>query len=102
MDYGQSRQVNGRSRRDLRPLSDLARHGIRLVEGKVTCVTCHDGRSRVAGHLALPPGSVARPTASPLVRAGIEERGPELRVEDLPQGSAVSPTPLCMACHAFD
>jgi hypothetical protein len=101
MNYEQAR-LGGSMMRDLRPASELRARGIRLVDGKVSCVTCHDAGSRVANHLALPPGST--------VQGAINLRNPAtytlpartMKVEQVEVGAAVSPTALCKACHALD
>ena len=104
-------QDSARSR-SLRPAADVVKRGVFLSDGKVTCLSCHDGNSPWKAKLALPPD------------AGLQERvnpgRPETYVsgqmrpsaltgltattgkQRLPAGTEVSPTPLCKACHAFD
>jgi len=101
MNYEDSRRGGKRSR-DLRPTAELLRRGIRLVDGKVSCVTCHVGTSQVASRLALPEGSMVRPSVIPRDRTSYTMPVVWTRIDQLPQGAAVSPTSLCMACHAFD
>jgi hypothetical protein len=89
----------------LRTAAEVVRRGVRLPEGRLECVTCHDGRSPWKHRIALPRGAPALPAVVPgradtyprgnwrLARAGA---GPQL-----PPGSAVSPAPLCAACHTY-
>jgi hypothetical protein len=102
MNYEQSQRTSHSAAGDLRPLAELRRRGIRLVDGNVTCVTCHDASSRVADHLALPPGSVARAAVNVRSRATYAWSVQSAPVEQFASGAAVSPTALCTACHALD
>jgi len=72
------------------------------VTHKVSCVTCHVGTSTVANRLALPEGSMVRPAVIPRDRTSYTMPVVWTRIDQLPQGAVVSPTSLCMACHAFD
>jgi hypothetical protein len=87
----------------LRAPEEVVRRGVLLPGGAVECVTCHDRRSPWKDHVALPPGAAAvaavdaRDPASYQGRPGWREAsahgiGP-------PPGAAVSPAPLCAACH---
>jgi hypothetical protein len=93
-----------RSRGSLRPMDAVVKRGVFLPEGVVQCTTCHDARSPWAHHIALPPGSVARPAVNPRKRETYENRS-NWRVPSqgaqpqLAPGAAVSPAPLCAACH---
>ncbi len=95
-------QDAGRSR-SLRPAAEVVRRGVFLADGKVTCLSCHDGNSTWKYKLALPPDAPARPR----VKSGdptTYEPGLVVRTAatTMPSGSDVSPTPLCKACHGFD
>lgn len=88
--------------RSLRTSAEVVKRGVFLADGKVTCLSCHDGNSSWKYKIALPPGSATRPRVKP----GDPQTyapGMILRVATaLPAGSDVSPAPLCVACHAFD
>jgi hypothetical protein len=90
----------------LRPIDEVVRRGVLLPEGRLHCVTCHDARSPWASKIALPPGSVAVPAVNPRDPSTYEGREswrtPDPRAPVPPAGSAVSPSPLCIACHALD
>lgn len=81
----------------LRPLDEALRRGVLLSDGKVHCFTCHDPRSPWQSHIALPPGATARSAVMP----GNESTYGADRPAPRP-GDDVSPTPLCLACHAYD
>lgn len=103
VDY---RAAQARSAGALRPLEAVVARGVFLPEGVVQCTTCHDTRSPWADHIALPAGAVAR--------AAVDPRKPETYVARAnwriapaahelppPKGTAVSPAPLCAACHTL-
>jgi hypothetical protein len=95
-----------KSRGDLRPLAEVVRRGLLLPDGRLECVTCHDGRSQWAAKIALPPGAPALPAVFTNRRESYEGRSNwrtarASAVPALPPGSAVSPAPLCAACHAL-
>jgi hypothetical protein len=102
LDYAGARLAG---RTDLRPIAEVVRRGVRLPEGRIECVTCHAAASPWASHIALPPGSV--PTPAPDRRApdsylrGRSWRAADAGVPPPPPGSAVTPAPLCAACHAL-
>jgi hypothetical protein len=102
MNYEASRRSSHSIAGELRPLAELRRAGIRLVGGKVTCVTCHDAGSRVADHLALPADAMVRPAVNLRNRASYAFPVASQRQEQLADGARVSPTALCTACHALD
>lgn len=89
----------------LRVEAEVVRRGVLLPEGRVACVTCHDAASPWKHRIALPPGAPAVAAVVPgraetypraswrLARANAGPR--------LPPGSAVSPAPLCAACHTY-
>lgn len=81
---------------ELRPPEEALRRGVLLADGKIHCLTCHDPRSPWKSHVALPPGSTARTAVVP--------GQPATWAPDRPPptpGAAVSPTPLCLACHSY-
>ncbi len=102
----------GRSGPSLRSASEVVKRGLFLSDGKVSCLTCHDGNSTWKYKLALPPDApLKEPVAAgnphtydpalarPSTMAGLNTTTGK-RV--LPAGTAVSPTPLCKVCHSFD
>jgi hypothetical protein len=102
VDYASS---HARAPFGLRTEAEVVRRGVLLPEGRVECVTCHDGHSPWKDRIALPPGApvlpavvAGRPETYPrgnwrLARASSQPR--------LPPGSAVTPAPLCAACHTM-
>jgi hypothetical protein len=105
LDYAAAEGEAGRSG-TLRPVGEVVRRGVLLPDGKLQCVTCHDARSPWAAKIALPPGSVAVPALNPRNPSTYEDRD-RLRTtgpvaQPPPPGTAVSSTPLCIACHALD
>ena len=94
-------QDSGRSR-SLRSSAEVVKRGVFLADGKVTCLSCHDGNSSWKFKIALPPDSMLRPRVKP-GDAQTYAPGMLLRVTaTMPPGSDVSPAPLCKACHGFD
>ncbi len=102
----------GRSGPSLRSAAEVVRRGLFLPEGKVSCLTCHDGNSIWKYKLALPPDA---PLKEPVVAGNPQTYDPaQMRPSAmsgldattgkrlLPAGTAVSPTPLCKVCHSFD
>lgn len=100
-------QAAARSAGSLREPREVVRAGVFLPGGRLHCLTCHDARSPWAARIALPPGATPVPAVRPGPaappgpgwRAAARERA---RAGSLPPGSAVSPAPLCIACHALD
>ena len=85
---------------NLRAAAEVVRRGVYLDGGRVTCLSCHDARSRWAARLALPPGTRVRAAVDPRKPETYLARAPEtIDGRHLPEGAAVSPTPLCRACH---
>jgi hypothetical protein len=87
----------------LRRASEAIRRGAFLPHGRVACVTCHDAASPWKHHIALPPGATPRPAVNP--RDASTYTGGHARptgTSPLQAGAAVTPTPLCLLCHAFD
>lgn len=96
----------------LRPAAEVVKRGVFLADGKVTCLTCHDGSSPWKAKLALPPDALLREPVKPgspqtydpeqmrpsTMKGLTATSGKQL----LPAGTEVSPTPLCKACHSFD
>jgi hypothetical protein len=106
IDYAQA--VYSR-RHDLRDSSDVVRRGVFLPSGRVVCHTCHDANSPWKNKVVIPPGSKVSDMVIPgdprtydpdrtAIRAMTVE---EARVR-LPAGYALSPKPLCLACHSLD
>ena len=93
----------------LRPAAEVVKRGVFLPGGKIECLTCHDPASPYRNHIVLPPGlepaiavnprdrsTYADPTASAArSRALKSEAQAGLR-------PAITPRPLCLACHAVD
>jgi len=102
----------GGSGPSLRPAADVVKRGVFLADGKVTCLTCHDGSSPWKAKLALPPDALLRQPVkpgSPQTYDPAQMRPSPLTgltasagKAVLPAGTEVSPTPLCKACHSFD
>jgi hypothetical protein len=97
--------------RSLRPAAEVVKRGVFLADGKVTCLSCHDGNSPYKAKLALPPDAQLQDRVKPgRPETYSAQTGPlALRKitaatgrQQLPAGTEVSPTPLCKACHAFD
>ncbi len=102
----------GGSGPSLRPAAEVVKRGVFLADGKVTCLTCHDGNSTFKAKLALPPDA---PLKEPVKPGKPDTYDPDLMKPSamrgmtattgkalLPPGTEVSPTPLCKACHSFD
>ncbi len=104
VDFAASQAKPGSS---LRPEAEVVKRGVFLPDGKVRCATCHDARSDWMYKLALPPGAPAKPPVSLADHASFEGASLPARLlrpatQPMPRGAAVSPTPLCLACHAMD
>jgi hypothetical protein len=110
-DSVRSRSMGG-SGPSLRPASEVVKRGVFLADGKVTCLSCHDGNSPWKAKLALPPDALLRERVKPgdpqtydpvqmrpSALTGLTATTGKAR---LPAGTEVSPTPLCKACHSFD
>ena len=102
----------GRSGPSLRSAAEVVRRGLFLSDGKVSCLTCHDGNSTWKYKLALPPDAQLK---EPVVAGNPQTYDPtQMRPSTmsglnattgkrvLPAGTAVSPTPMCKVCHSFD
>ena len=98
IDYAQSAQ---RRPNFFRPPEEVVRRGVFLPEGQVKCSTCHDPHSSWKYRLALPPGAVARRAVN-LADPATFERSRHAAEAAPPPGSSVTPTPLCLSCHAYD
>jgi hypothetical protein len=93
VDYAQARSRRGFGSSSFRPLAEVTARGVRLVEGKVTCVTCHSGSSRLPAHLAPPAGTDNdRGLPSPRYRAAMASSASGRRPHQ-------DPTALCVSCH---
>jgi hypothetical protein len=102
----------GGSGPSLRPAAEVVKRGVFLADGKVTCLTCHDGNSPWKAKIALPPDAPLKEAVKPgkpetydpdqmkpsAMRGLSATTGRAL----LAPGTEVSPTPLCKACHSFD
>ena len=102
----------GGSGPSLRPAAEVVKRGVFLADGKVTCLTCHDGNSPWKAKIALPPDA---PLKEPVKPGKPETYDPDVMRPSamrglnattgkalLAPGTEVSPTPLCKACHSFD
>jgi hypothetical protein len=102
----------GRRSRSLRSAAEVVKRGVFLADGKVTCLSCHDGNSPYKAKLALPPDAPLREPVKPgrpetyapgfVAASALSGLTATSGRTALPPGTAVSPTPLCKACHAFD
>jgi hypothetical protein len=100
LDYAAAAQRRPES---YRPADDVVRRGVFLPGGQLRCVTCHDWHSPWKNKIALPPGAKPRPAVSLSSPATYElPRKAFDAMPPLPPGSAVTPTPLCLSCHALD
>lgn len=102
LDYAGAYAHDGRS---LRSAAEVVRRGVLLPDGRMECVSCHDGRSPWKHRIAIPPGAPVIP-AVVAGQADTYPRGnwrlaPAEPVARLSPGSAVSPAPLCAACHTM-
>ena len=105
-------RTRGGSGPTLRLAAEVVKRGVFLADGKVSCLTCHDGNSTWKHKIALPPDAqlkepvrpgdprtydpaLLRPSAMTGLNATTGKRL-------LPSGTEVSPTPLCKVCHSFD
>jgi hypothetical protein len=110
-DQARYRSLGG-SGPSLRPAAEVVKRGVFLADGKVTCLTCHDGNSPWKAKIALPPDAPLKEAVKPgkpetydpdgmkpsAMRGLNATTGKAL----LAPGTEVSPTPLCRACHSFD
>ena len=85
----------------LRDPTEVVRRGVLLPDGEIRCVTCHDRRSPWKYRIALPPGSTVRAAVRPGDPATYDPALIAQRPAPKP-GDAVTPKPLCLACHAMD
>ena len=102
IDYAAAQAANPYG---LRSAAEVVRRGVLLPDGKIQCVTCHDGRSPWASRIALPAGAIPTPAVDPRNPAtylqGRSWRAARPGNPPLPPGSAVTPSPLCAVCHAL-
>ena len=109
---GARARSRGGSGPSLRSAAEVVKLGVFLADGKVSCLTCHDGNSPWKFKIALPPDAKLK---EPVVAGNPTTYDPALTRPSamtgltattgkrvLPAGTAVSPTPLCKACHSFD
>jgi hypothetical protein len=96
----------------LRSAAEVVKRGVFLADGKITCLSCHDGNSTWKYKIALPPDSKL---LAPVKPGDPRTYDPALMRPSpltgltattgrtiLPAGTEVSPTPLCKVCHVFD
>jgi hypothetical protein len=105
-------RFRSRSGSTLRPAAEVVKRGVFLADGKVTCLTCHDGTSPWKAKLALPPDAQLREPVKPgnpqtydpsqMAPSAMKGLTAATGKQVLPPGTEVSPTPLCKACHPFD
>jgi hypothetical protein len=87
----------------LRSAAEVVRRGLLLPDGRLHCVTCHDGMARWKHHLAVPPGSEIRLAVDRRDPATFDGKGtPWGARATLPPGTDVARRALCTACHAMD
>ena len=97
VDQASARPRGRRRPMQLRSVDEVVKLGLLLPDGKVECVTCHDGRSQWKYRLALPTGAVARVRIDPKRYAS---QGASTGTPDM--GAEVDSTSLCRACHVID
>jgi len=98
LDYAATIQKNPKFM--YRPVEEVVRRGVFLPNGQIACVTCHDANSPWQDRIALPAGSQARAAVDP--RNHETYAGNQVQsASTLPPHSAVTPTPLCQACHTY-
>lgn len=108
VDHETARYRSGGS---LRPAAEVVAAGVFLPDGKVTCLTCHDGNATWKYKLAIPPTAILRDPVNPFQPSTYDPalagppvtRGLDATTgrQVLPAGTEVSPTPLCRTCHSF-
>ena len=113
VDYEDARVRSGSQRGHLRPIEEAVRRGAFVPDGKVRCVSCHDGHSRWRYRLAIPPDADLRPAVrasdartydpAPATRAAAASPlAARAQAAALPDGTEVSARPLCLSCHPMD
>jgi hypothetical protein len=107
-DVDYARLASG-SRGSLREAEEAVRRGLFLPGGRMTCHTCHDAGSWWGQRIVIPPGSTVSARVVPKDPSTYDPsspRIPQTTVEQaratLPRDTALSPKPLCLACHARD
>lgn len=85
-----------------RSVQEVVRRGVYLPNGQVKCVTCHDPQSQWKYHLVVPPGVTPDLAVEAQTPQRIESSKYQPPTSAPPPGSSVTPTPLCVACHAYD
>jgi hypothetical protein len=86
----------------LRPVAEVVRRGLLIPEGKIQCVTCHDGNSPWKYHLVVPPGAPIAPATNVADRRTYEPSGAPGTPAVLAPGADVARKPLCTSCHSLD
>jgi len=110
-DMARARSIGG-SGPSLRPAAEVVKRGVFLSDGKVSCLTCHDGNSPWKYKIALPPDARLREPVKPgnpgtydpalMKPSAMTGLTAVTGKQVLPAGTEVSPTPLCKVCHSFD
>jgi len=110
VDYESARARVGVLSR-LRPTGEAVRRGAFLPEGKVRCVSCHDGRSQFRYRLALPEGAEIRPAVrpgdprtyeSPEASVTVIRVAASGRAAASAESQEAAVKPLCLTCHPMD
>jgi hypothetical protein len=105
VDFDYASVARGRTRgmSALRPVEEVVARGVFLPDGKLSCLTCHDARSPYRYFIALPPGARPAPAVNPRdPRTYASASAAHATVSAPGAKRAVTPKPLCLACHAFD
>jgi cytochrome c peroxidase len=85
----------------LRSAEEVVRRGLFLPDGRISCLTCHDARSRWAARLVVPPGASVRTLVDRRNGGRAVVLNAAMAAQTLPVGTAIEPTELCRACHVI-
>jgi hypothetical protein len=94
---------DARGRREalaLRPVTEAVRRGAFLPDGRLTCLSCHDRRSRWKYQLAIPPGARVQAAVNRSEKWTYDSSSPAPTAAVLNDGADVGRKPLCLVCHA--
>ncbi|BDG09261.1 hypothetical protein [Anaeromyxobacter paludicola] len=86
----------------LRTPDEAVRRGVFLPDGMIRCGTCHDGASPYRYRLAIPPGAQVAPAVKVGPVTAASSRRATRATAPAPASGDVTPTPLCLSCHAYD